>query len=352
MHALLVTLAAVFVGSTLIPIWKHPAWWVRVFDFPRAQIALVGFALLIAYAGFVRPTSFPEVALLTILLACLLYQCYKMLPYTPLFPKQVRAATTEEHSCGRLSILLANVLMENRAADRFLSLVQEHDPDLVLTVETDGWWVERLSSLDGSYPFVVKVPLPNTYGMMLQSRLEILDSDVKYLVDASIPSIHARIAMAEGPVVRVFCVHPRPPAPEEDTDTVERDAELLVVGKAAREEEAPSIVMGDLNDVAWSHTTNLFQRVSGLLDPRVGRGLYSTYHAGIPLLRWPLDHLFHSNHFKLVRIDRLPAWGSDHFPVLVRLQYSAGAAEQQATPEADAADRSESREKIEMADDV
>jgi endonuclease/exonuclease/phosphatase (EEP) superfamily protein YafD len=341
-----------FIGATLIPIWKYQMWWVRIFDFPRAQIALGGFVVLIAYAGLVRPTSSPEVALLIVLLLCVLFQCYKMLPYTPLFPKQVKAATTEDHSCGRLSVLLANVLMENRAADRFLSLIDEYDPDVVLTVETDSWWVDRLSCLDGSYPYAVKIPLPNTYGMMLQSRLEIVDSEVKYLLDASIPSIHARIEMAEGPIVRLFCVHPRPPAPAEDTDTVERDAEILVVGRAAREEETPSIVMGDLNDVAWSHTTSLFQRVSGLLDPRIGRGLFTTFHAGNPLLRWPLDHLFHSNHFKLVRMDRLPSWGSDHFPVFVRLQYSARAAEHQDRPQADAADRSESREKIELADEA
>ncbi len=61
--------------------------------------------------------------------------------------------------------------------------------------------------------------------------------------------------------------------------------------------------------------TKYFREISGMLDPRVGRGLFNTFHAGIPLLRWPLDHIFHSADFRLVRLERLPAIKSDHFPV-------------------------------------
>ena len=79
------------------------------------------------------------------------------------------------------------------------------------------------------------------------------------------------------------------------------------------------MVIGDLNDVAWSRTSRLFRRVGGMGDPRVGRGLYPTFNANIRLLRWPLDHLFVSPHFELMQIDLLPDIGSDHFPIFFRL---------------------------------
>ena len=39
-------------------------------------------------------------------------------------------------------------------------------------------------------------------------------------------------------------------------------------------------------------------------------------------MRWPLDHLFHSDHFTLKAIQRLPSIGSDHFPLLTRLTFT------------------------------
>src|SRR5690606_20912724 len=110
------------------------------------------------------------------------------------------------------------------------------------------------------------------------------------------------------------------PFPTENSRSTERDAELLLVAKEVKDMRSPILVVGDLNDVAWSYTTKLFQKISGLLDPRVGRGFYSTFHAQYPLARWPLDHIFTSSHFRLICIQRLKNIGSDHFPIFIKLQ--------------------------------
>jgi endonuclease/exonuclease/phosphatase (EEP) superfamily protein YafD len=92
-----------------------------------------------------------------------------------------------------------------------------------------------------------------------------------------------------------------------------------VVGKEISKQSGPVIVAGDLNDVAWSPTTRHFKKISGLLDPREGRGFFNTFHAHYPLVKWPLDHVFHSKHFSLVRIERLSDIGSDHYPLFTQL---------------------------------
>jgi endonuclease/exonuclease/phosphatase (EEP) superfamily protein YafD len=147
-----------------------------------------------------------------------------------------------------------------------------------------------------------------------------------------VPSIHARVKLPGGALVELRCLHPRPPAPQEAKESRPRDAELIVVGRELGRRRSPAIVLGDLNDVAWSRTNYQFQDLSGLLDPRIGRGFYHTFHARYPFLRYPLDHCFHSRHFRLASFRRLRAFGSDHFPVGIRLSYEPDAAREQPEP--------------------
>ena len=122
-----------------------------------------------------------------------------------------------------------------------------------------------------------------------------------------------------------------------------------MVGRHINENNQTAILAGDLNDVAWSKTTLMFQRISGLLDPRIGRFFINTFHVKYPILRWALDHIFHSPCFTLVDIERLPSIGSDHFPVMTTLQYEQCAEAEQAenATEASAKDKQETAAKIE-----
>lgn len=340
---------ALLVVATALPEWRRQSWWVRVADFPRLQVAAALAAVLVAHVlAFGWAASAAVTAFRAVLAACLALQVWRILPYTRLARCEVKQSAQAEPRAP-LRLMFANVLQPQRHSETLLALVREHDPDIVLALETDAWWQRQLSPLVDRYPHHVQLPQDNTYGMLLFSRLPLQDVEVSYLVQPDVPSIHCTVALADGAAVRLHCLHPRPPAPGEHPDSVPRDAELLVVGKAIKQDPRPTVVMGDLNDVAWSHTSRLFRRISGLLDPRCGRGFYNTFHAGHRLLRYPLDHFFHSNDFRLVAFRRLPAFGSDHFPVWIHLSHEPQAESDQPEAHADSADKDEAREKIDEA---
>lgn len=348
MEIAIVTVGLAMMIATALPLIRKDAWWIRIFDFPRLQIAFLAALTLIAYALFGNVSDTKSYLFLAALGACLVYQGYMMFPYTRLSRKQAQHSLDPKKESS-FSLLFANVLMDNRNAAGLREIIRKADPDLILAVETDEWWQEQLKEFEQTHPFTVHQPQDNTYGMLLYSRIEIIDPQVKFLIQDDIPSIHARVKLPSGQEVWLHCLHPRPPFPTEDEKATDRDAELLIVGKEIKQRRAPVVVLGDLNDVAWSRTNYLFQDISGLLDPRIGRGFYNTFHAKFPFIRFPLDHFFHSNHFRLVDFRRLDYFGSDHFPVFITLSYEPDAENQQEELRATASQQEEAQEKIEKA---
>jgi endonuclease/exonuclease/phosphatase (EEP) superfamily protein YafD len=318
---------------TLTPLSRSKVWWVRALDFPRLQLfaitaAVLAIDLVLAFDGGRAAWLVPVAAA-----GCLLYHAWWITPYTRWFPLEVKTAAAAEAG-ETLRVLVSNVLMSNRNARSLLDLVHTHRPHVLVTLESDTWWQQQLDTLKADYPFTIACPLGNRYGMHVYARLPLEDSRVDFLVQDDVPSMQTGIRMPCGQLVRAHFVHPAPPSPTEQHASTPRDAELLTVARRVAGVASPVIVTGDLNDVAWSRTTRQFRRLSHLLDPRVGRGMYNTFHAGHWFLRWPLDHIFHSDHFTLRSIRRLPAIGSDHFPLLTELVLSPGRqAEQQALGE-------------------
>jgi len=303
---------------SLIP---RDEWWIRGADFPRLQILVLGFIALILLLVWDQPWNLSREIIVIALIAALAYQLKMVLPYTFLWKKQVKHVRKSQLNPDKqISLIISNVLTPNNKYHLLIEQIHKYQPDLVLTLESDRNWQKALSVIEKDYPYRVPVPLDNLYGMHLYSRLELKDTEVKFILSDDIPSIHTTVILRSGQPVLLYCLHPKPPSPTEAKDSTLRDAELLIVGDQIKDLDASCIVMGDLNDVAWSRTTRLFQRISGLLDPRVGRHFVNTFHADYPLLRWSLDHVFHSTDFALVRMKRLPHIGSDHFPVYVVLQ--------------------------------
>jgi endonuclease/exonuclease/phosphatase (EEP) superfamily protein YafD len=317
----LTILTALFVVLTLLPLSSSPVWWVRGADFPRLQLVIAGIILGVFTISWCDRSVWTTWVLLGVIACAIVYQAWWIFPYTPLCAKEVKNAVGGAHE-DRISVMSVNVLMTNKRSEDLLRMVRKEAPDVLVMLETNAWWESAVSELEKNYPHRLRCPQDNLYGMHMYSRFPLEDSKIQFLVERDVPSMHTLVALPSGRRICLHCVHPAPPSPTENPTSRERDAELVMVGRSVSRARFPVIVSGDLNDVAWSATTRLFRRVSGLLDPRIGRGMFNTFHAGHRFMRWPVDHFFHSKDFTVVRLVRLPGCGSDHFPVLIELKYT------------------------------
>ncbi|MDQ3586390.1 MAG: hypothetical protein M3407_11530, partial [Acidobacteriota bacterium] len=110
MEIALITLGSLMIVATVLPLSRSEVWWIRIFDFPRLQIVVITFIVLVVYlwlrgAGGVGGNLFAAALAL-----CLLWQGYMMFPYTRLSRVQVQRSHSPEPQSS-ISLLFANVLM-------------------------------------------------------------------------------------------------------------------------------------------------------------------------------------------------------------------------------------------------
>ncbi|OOQ59391.1 endonuclease/exonuclease/phosphatase family protein [Mucilaginibacter pedocola] len=336
MSILLLVLSVLLLCFTLLSVIKYQYWVFRVFDYPRLQKLVLSVICLPLFAFLFEGDRILYWAIVLLLSANIVYLASQIIPFTVLGKRQVLKAITDAPEKS-ICVMIANVFQDNMNTAGCLKEIAKHNPDVVLLLETNKRWDDGTAELANTYPFSVKVPLENTYGMLLYSKLKLEDTEVKYMVEADIPSIHTNVILKSGVKIKLFAVHPTPPVPNENPRSTERDKELLLVADLAKASQLPVIVVGDLNDVAWSYTTELFLKMSRLIDPRRGRGFYNSFHAHYPIMRFPLDHAFISTDFTLKGMRRLSNFNSDHFPIYIHLQYEKQAAKVQEslTPDED-----------------
>jgi endonuclease/exonuclease/phosphatase (EEP) superfamily protein YafD len=298
--------------ATLLPFIQHQHWFFRGFDFGKVQFFITKIVVFSLAFIFV-PLSTTFWVLQSLLFACILYNSFILIKYTPYY-KVKDIDIFDEHS-DSVSILSANVYQFNKAYDRFIDLINQVKPDIVLTMESNQAWENALQVLEKDYPYNCKVALENTYGMHLYTKLKMDKCQVHYFVAKDIPSIEAQLRTREGYKFTFFGIHPPPPSPTEEETSKERDGELLSVAKKIREDRKTTVVVGDFNNVAWAKSAILFRKTSETVDPRVGRGLISTFHARYWFMRFPIDQLYHTPDVFIQDLSVLSDFGSDHLPL-------------------------------------
>ncbi|WP_179008085.1 endonuclease/exonuclease/phosphatase family protein [Winogradskyella forsetii] len=310
-------LSIIFIITPFLPATGFKHWFFRTADFVRLQSIAIEIILLILFFIFEEQYHWFQYVLIAGLLMAIVYQLKKVIPYT----KLAKRLDHSSESDGMVSILAANVLQTNSQYDKLIAIINKNNPDLVLTMESNKDWENALTAIEETYPYTVKVPMENLYGMHLYSKNRLKNVSTQFQVEDDVPSIYFDYAINNEVDVFFGCLHPAPPSPTENDTSKEQDAELMLTGKYIRDLDKPCVVCGDMNDVVWSRTTRLFKKMTKMIDPRVGRGMYPTFHASYRLMRFPLDHLFITKDLYVGKMYRTKPFGSDHFGVYYEIYH-------------------------------
>jgi len=310
---ILAILALVVWVVTVVSLIHSDLWWIQVLDFPRLLLLIAIAVLAIGCAAFTRRGW--RIGLLILLTVAAALQAWRMYPYSGIAPTEV--ADAEEVGVGLgascFTVLGLNVLQDNRDYAATRALIDRERPDILLLMETDQRWVDELGASLANYPSRLLRPLDNTYGLVFATTLPVQSATTVNITDLDTPTVYARLTTRDGQSFDYIGLHPRPPAPGQDTTL--RDRKIAQAALHVADHEVPAIAMGDFNDVPWSRTTRLFRQVGGYLDPRIGRGSYPSFPATVAPIGWPLDQLFLSPDFTFRSLRILENVGSDHRPL-------------------------------------
>src|SRR5687768_6240273 len=123
MHTVLqwivIGMGSLMVAGTVASLSRNPHWLVRLWDFPRVQMALVMVVCAAAHLALYHRGRPGDWVFLGATALCAAWQLYNIFPYTPLARVQVQRR--DEPAEGRgVCVLISNVLMENEGHHRLL----------------------------------------------------------------------------------------------------------------------------------------------------------------------------------------------------------------------------------------
>lgn len=312
MATTLLIISILLILLSVLPFVQNQHWIFRVPDFMKLQILALQLLVFAITWFYVSENSLlkPVQGIQLILIA---YHIFLLMRYTKFWrsTKQVPG----QRISTKVKVLSCNIYQFNTQYQQFIDLVKREQPDIVLTMESNGDWEYAMRAFEGDYSSHQKVTLENTYGMHFYTKLEVKEIKTHFFVADDLPSIEARLLTSDGFEFVFFGVHPPPPSPTEEQTSKERDGDLLSVAKKVRDYKVPVIITGDFNTVAWAKASLLFKKTSRLIDARIGRGILATFHAKYFFFRVPLDLLFHSPEIFIDELKTYPSVNSDHFPI-------------------------------------
>jgi len=310
--------AAAALIASLMPLGARSSWVFELATPFRVQYVVVDALLALACVLQRKPIWCLALA------ACAVFSARPLLPYVAFGHA---AAVTVAANGPTIRLLSANVLFENHSATRLLEIVRDESPDVVLLLEYTPEWAQMIGELRTAYPHHLEVPGKRAYGMALFSRYE-LDALTAFELHGT-PAIEARVRTRSGPL-ELIGVHLLSPTSPRRYDT--RNQQLDELAARVASANGPLAVIGDFNVTPYSPFFEDWLARTRLTDTRRGRAVSPSWPTQLPLIGIPIDHCAVSHEVTIVAHRRLPAFGSDHYPILAELALAPSAVSVSAMP--------------------
>lgn len=283
-------------------------WWLDVLANFRAQymVGLVVFSLSLLLTRF-RRTGIAVFAVAIV----------NLIPVLPLY---VGSPGESEPSAPSIRVMSFNLLSSNERFGEVIDYIRALDPDLILLQEASRPWEVALGAADLGYEVIRPWADSLIFGTLVLIRGEEIEAVSFGFAAAQPRAVQLSYRPTGWPeAIDVLSTHPLAPTEEERAGL--RDAQLQFATDWASDRESPTFVVGDFNATPWSSPFRDLMAEAGLRNSQIGYGLQPSFPASSNvLLRVPIDHLVHSEHF-VIRDRRLgPDLGSDHFPLIVDLE--------------------------------
>ena len=306
-HTALGAAAAGVMAASLMPLGARHWWVFELAAHFRLQY-VVAAALLIAVLGFRRRWLWCAG-----LAACLAISAQPLLPYMKLATPAAAATAPPT-----VKVLTVNLLFDNHSTERLFGSIREETPDVIVFVEFTPQWATLLQPLHAAYPNRLEIPFQRSTGIALFSRLP-LDSAAMLPLGVQ-PGIEARVRL-EDRAFTLIGVHLR--SPTSGWRAGQRNWQYELLARRRAQIDGPLLVTGDFNTTPYSPYFTDWLARTGLADTRAGRGLTWSWPTFLPFVGIPIDHCVVSDEFRVIAERRLPAFGSDHFPILTELALDA-----------------------------
>jgi endonuclease/exonuclease/phosphatase (EEP) superfamily protein YafD len=222
-----------------------------------------------------------------------------------------------------LRLLSYNVLGRNERHDEVLAYLRRESADLVLLMEVQPHWAEKLELLRDLYPYQHLLPRRDNFGIALLSKTEWREVQTIELGSSEVPTIVATLVTDERPWIFIG-THPVPPGSA--IAAAARNEQLALIAEYVQRQSLPVVAAGDLNVTSFSPYFQDFLSATDLRDSRQGFGVQASWSPRLPVLEIPIDHCLVPPEFHVADRRVGPRMGSDHRPVIIDVQWAKSAA--------------------------